>query len=114
MRKYFQDKKFLIKELREQWEKKYRQWSEKFTGEREQLERAINLEISEKMDFWNLVASENIATRNTSGDILDSLADEIPYLIGGSADLSPSTMTYLPKHSEIQKGCYDGRNIRFG
>jgi transketolase len=114
VRKYFQDKKFLLKELREQWEKKYRQWSEKFTGEREQLERAINLEISEKMDFWNLVASENIATRNASGDILDSLADEIPYLIGGSADLSPSTMTYLPKHSEIQKGCYDGRNIRFG
>ena len=114
VRQYFQAKKPLLKELREDWEEKYKQWSEKFPEDRELLERAINLEIPEKMDFWDLKMSEKIATRSASGDILNNVAEEIPYLIGGSADLSPSTMTYLSKYSEIQRGCYDGRNIRFG
>lgn len=114
VREYFQVKKSNLLKERQQWEEKYSRWSEKYPEERAQLEKALNLEIPKKMDFWDLDIDEKIATRSASGEILNNAAEEVPYLVGGSADLDPSTMTYLSKFSEIQKGCYNGRNIRFG
>lgn len=114
VREYFQVKKSNLLKERQQWEEKYSRWSEKYPEERAQLEKALNLEIPKKMDFWDLDIDEKIATRSASGEILNNAAEEVPYFVGGSADLDPSTMTYLSKFSEIQKGCYNGRNIRFG
>lgn len=114
VREYFQAKKLVLFDERRQWEEKFSCWSEKFPVEREQLDKALNLKIPEKMGFWKLNMAEKIATRSASGEILNNVAEEVPYIVGGSADLDPSTMTYLSKFSEIQKGCYNGRNIRFG
>jgi transketolase len=55
-----------------------------------------------------------VATRVASGETLRSLADVIPELIGGSADLAPSTKTYLEGEGEFQKDTPEGRNFRFG
>lgn len=55
-----------------------------------------------------------VATRGASGQALNALAERIPTLMGGSADLAPSNKTYLNDSHEFQKGAYDGRNIRFG
>jgi transketolase len=55
-----------------------------------------------------------IATRAASGKVLNAIASRLPTLIGGSADLAPSTKTYLNTSHEFQKDAYDGRNIRFG
>lgn len=54
------------------------------------------------------------ATRVTNGKILEKVADEIPYLVGGSADLSTSTKTLLSKYPFITSESYNGRNIAFG
>lgn len=55
-----------------------------------------------------------LATRAASGQVLNAIAAKVPTLIGGSADLAPSNKTYLTCSHEIQKGAYEGRNIRFG
>ena len=55
-----------------------------------------------------------IATRAASGQVLNALADRLPTLIGGSADLAPSNNTLIKSSFDFQKGAYDGRNIRFG
>ncbi len=55
-----------------------------------------------------------VATRSASGKALNALAERIPTLIGGSADLAPSNNTFLKGLPEFQKGSYAGRNIRFG
>jgi transketolase len=55
-----------------------------------------------------------VATRSASGKALNALAQRIPTLIGGSADLAPSNNTFLKGLPEFQKGAYAGRNIRFG
>lgn len=55
-----------------------------------------------------------VATRSASGKALSVLADRIPSLMGGSADLAPSNNTLLKKFPEFQKDAYEGRNIRFG
>ena len=57
---------------------------------------------------------ELLATRGASGRVLNAIAEKIPTLIGGSADLAPSNKTYLDSFGEFQKNSYIGRNIRFG
>ncbi len=54
------------------------------------------------------------ATRSSSGKVLKGLADRLPNLIGGSADLAPSNKTDTIGGGELQAESPDGRIIRFG
>ena len=63
-------------------------------------------------DFMD--AETPIATRAASGQVLNGIAENLPSLIGGSADLAPSNKTYLSLSNDFQKGAYENRNIRFG
>lgn len=59
-------------------------------------------------------AGDQIATRSASGKVLNAIAAHLPTLIGGSADLAPSTKTYLNDYGSISKGDFGGRNLHFG
>ncbi len=55
-----------------------------------------------------------MATRQASGKVLNAVAASLPTLMGGSADLNPSTDTYLKDFGDFQKGQYGNRNVHFG
>ncbi len=55
-----------------------------------------------------------IATRDAGGIVMNAIAPTLPQLIGGSADLDPSTKTYLKECGDFEPGHFDGRNIHFG
>jgi transketolase len=55
-----------------------------------------------------------LATRQASGKVLNALADSLPTLIGGAADLAPSTETLLKKYASFTPENYEGRNFHFG
>ncbi len=55
-----------------------------------------------------------LATRAASGKVMAALAPTLPELIGGSADLHPSTKTYLSAYPAVEKGRFEGRNLHFG
>jgi transketolase len=56
-----------------------------------------------------------VATRVASGKVLNALAQVIPNLLGGSADLAPSTKTLIAGSGDLRgEGAYAGRNIHFG
>ncbi len=55
-----------------------------------------------------------MATRVASGRVLESLAPVIPELVGGSADLAPSTRTYLSGFGDFSRESPQGRNYHFG
>jgi transketolase len=55
-----------------------------------------------------------LATRQASGKVLNAIASSLPTLIGGSADLAPSTDTLIKGAGDFQKGNYGGRNLHFG
>ncbi len=55
-----------------------------------------------------------IATRAASGKVLAQLAGQVPQLIGGSADLTPSNNTHPPDWSDFQPATPEGRYLRFG
>ncbi len=57
---------------------------------------------------------KGMATRVASGTVLNSVATRIPNLIGGSADLAPSTKTIISGEKDLQSNQFGGRNMRFG
>ena len=59
-------------------------------------------------------AGETLATRASSGKTIQALADAVPYLVGGSADLSPSNNTYMKAYADIGKDAFEGRNFHYG
>jgi len=54
------------------------------------------------------------ATRVTSGRVLNALSKNMPFLIGGSADISSSTKTYLLDYADVIADNYNGKNIWYG
>lgn len=65
------------------------------------LERSIDL-------------SKGMATRKASGAVIQCLAERMPNLVGGSADLAESNSTLIKKGDVVRRGAYTGRNIYFG
>jgi transketolase len=57
---------------------------------------------------------KGMATRVSSGKVLNAVAKRVPWLLGGSADLGPSTKTYIDKEASFSASNYGGRNIHFG
>ncbi|HAX60331.1 MAG TPA: transketolase [Eubacterium sp.] len=64
-------------------------------------------------NFWSYEDKPQ-ATRNLSGIQINKLKNMLPNLMGGSADLAPSTKTYMSDMGDFSKDNYAGRNMHFG
>ncbi len=103
---------------------KENEWNDLFEKYKEKYpELAAEYELLSKgklPDGWKdhlpvfKAGDENIATRKASGKVLNAIADYLPNLIGGSADLSPSTDTELTKYKSFTATNRVGRNFHFG
>lgn len=58
--------------------------------------------------------AKGLATRAASGIVINSIAPRLPELIGGSADLTPSNLTWIQGSPSFQAGQPEGRNLHFG
>ncbi len=98
------------------WNNLFNQYREKYSSEANEFVSATNGKIpsgwKEKIPVFS--GSEKIATRKASGKVLNAIAAQIPFLMGGSADLSPSTDTILDKFNSFSPEHRDGRNFHFG
>lgn len=99
------------------WQKEFETWSkanpEKGKLYCQQLSRELPANLKDTL-VAAFADNKKDATRNLSSKALQILAKEVPYLVGGSADLDPSTKTYLKDAGDFKKGNYGGRNIHFG
>ncbi|CDQ19384.1 Transketolase [Halobacillus karajensis] len=57
---------------------------------------------------------DKLATRASSGEVINALAQKIPYFFGGSADLAGSNKTTVKGEDDFSRNNYAGRNIWFG
>ncbi len=57
---------------------------------------------------------KGLATRESNSKVLNAVARNVPWLIGGAADLAPSTKTLIAGAGDFEKGSYNGRNLHFG
>jgi transketolase len=98
------------------WNNLFNQYREKYPIEANEYVSTSNGKLQggwkEKLPVFS--GDEKIATRKASGKVLNAIAAQIPFLIGGSADLSPSTDTILDGYDSFSAEHYDGRNFHFG
>ena len=103
----------------QQWQQQFDQYSSEFLSEAHQLGCIWQGELPENWDegIPTFAADEKgLATRVSSGTVINGLAANIPWLLGGSADLAPSTMTLLDDEDagHFSADNYGGRNLHFG
>jgi transketolase len=101
------------------WSKLFADYSKQFPELAEQLKKMQKRELPDGWDK-NLPVfpadAKGMATRESSGKVLNVLAQNIPWLVGGSADLAKSNKTNLtfPGAGEFFPDDYKGRNVHFG
>ena len=107
------------KNLRAQWSKLFAAYSEKYPDLADHLHRMQRRDLPPGWDK-NLPTfpadPKGIATRESSGKVLNAVAESIPWLIGGSADLATSNKTNLKfkDAGDFSATDYAGRNLHFG
>lgn len=95
------------------WSDKYKEY-ETLNGNKLVFLQNPNMNIDLCSVNFNFEDDLKEATRVTNGYIMNKLATSIPHFLGGSADLSSSTKTYLSDFKDITADNYDGKNIWFG
>ena len=115
--------KSFFAEKRKEWAKQEADWNKLFTS--------YKAKYPEKAQLWDdflaktlpanlesllpvFPAGKAVATRTAGGDVLKVLFGAVPNLIGGSADLAPSTKTWIKEYGSFEKDNYGGRNLHFG
>lgn len=102
---------------REAWEALFEKYA------KEHAELAAEIKMMDKRELPKDWDAETIsfpadakgqATRNTGGKALNAFAKNIPWLVGGSADLAPSTKTLIDGASSFSAEDFGGRNFHFG
>jgi transketolase len=98
------------------WNKKFKAYAKKYPELAQNWQKAIAGTLPRRWDAGipTFRDGKAIATRAASGQVLNALAENLPTLIGGSADLAPSNNTIIKSSFDFQKNSYAGRNIRFG
>lgn len=100
------------------WDRRWHVWREENLEMASIFETAMHGDLPDDWDsgLGNLfqTGDKPISTREASGQVLNSLIQHVHTLIGGSADLSPSTKTILKGHGDFGFDQYSGHNLHFG
>ncbi|MFN2459582.1 MAG: transketolase [Candidatus Velthaea sp.] len=102
-------------QLQREWDERYARWRGASAELAAQFERCRDGKLPAQLP-WPAFTAENgsVATREAGGTIMNAIAGALPELVGGSADLDPSTKTYLKGGGDFQPASYGGRNMHFG
>jgi transketolase len=100
----------------EEWNQLFAKYKKEFPELAAELKLIQNREMPKDWDCCipTFEAGTKISGRAASSKVLNAMADHIPFMIGGSADLSPSTLTDIKSAKSFEKNNYSGRNLHFG
>jgi transketolase len=104
-------------EMESEWAGKLQAYSKSSPQKRAELDRRLAGDLPE--DWTSALPvfpadGKGMATRASSGKVINALAAKIPELVGGSADLAPSTKTWMDDFPAFGPESRDGRNFHFG
>lgn len=116
VKKLFSDRVQKLQKYYNEWNRSYSDWQSKNPDLAAQLQSSLEKKIPENIE--KLLFSEDLlkenATRSLSSNVIQKIAEKIPFFIGGSADLAPSTSTFMKKFEAIARNKFSGRNFHFG
>lgn len=99
------------------WNDLFAKYKEVYPELADQLEKAMKGELPANWDKDLPVyepGKDKLATRASSGEVLNAIAKSVPYFFGGSADLAGSNKTTIKEEADFSRNDYAGRNIWFG
>ena len=101
----------------QEWNEKYQAWAAAFPQLAKEWELIVKRELPQGWDKEIPTFppdAKGLATRESNSKVLNAVAKNVPWLIGGAADLSPSTKTLIKDTGSFERGEYGGRNFHFG
>jgi transketolase len=104
-------------ELAGEWHERFDAYASEHPGLAAEYERILAGRLP---DGWDADVPKKtpddgmIATRKASSEVIQWVAAQVPELVGGSADLAPSTLTLIDGAGSVEPDAYDGRNLHFG
>lgn len=113
-KKHFQNGVGRAHSVYQDWNKRCEAYQKEFPGLFQELVGEWNRPTQWLASYEKLKPGESVATRVSSGQVLNDIAKEAPWLVGGDADLSSSTKTALKGLGSFHGQRNNGRNIHFG
>ncbi|MEX0770112.1 MAG: transketolase [Balneolaceae bacterium] len=104
-------------ELESAWNEKLKTFRQKNPERAGEFERYVSRTLPDNLEEFLPVFEadpKGDATRNSSRVVINALANAIPQLFGGSADLTGSTKTDMEEKGIFRAGAYTGRNVHYG
>ena len=116
VRALFADRAEDGKKAHEAWKKAVSELTAKGGPDAELYKKVMAREVPKDLfeELCKVAPAKDAATRAQGSVIEQRAAALVPSLVGGSADLNPSTKTYIEGSPAITKGSFGGRNIHFG
>jgi transketolase len=104
------------KEAQQAWERMFEDYAKSYPELARQFGDGAAGKLSVDIDALlpHLEAGSSVATRKASGNVLDAVMPELPLVLGGSADLTPSNNTMFAGAKIFQRDARDGRYIHYG
>ncbi len=112
---YMQEVKAELAQSETIWNEEFAAWQKENPELWKEFNACLHPDVSaieNDPEIWQF--SGSMATRKTSGIVLNKLAKLLPGLIGGSADLAPSNNTHMADFDSFSAENYAGRNIHYG
>jgi transketolase len=103
--------------LEQEWNRRFAEYAKKYPDLAVQFHQSQKRELPagwlEELPVFP-ADEKGLATRQSNGKVLNAVAKKIPWLVGGAADLEPSTKTYIAGSGDFEEGNFNGRNFHFG
>jgi transketolase len=113
---FFEERISEQKKLHDEWKEKMRLWAKNHPDLAEEFVKMESKELPADLEqeLKNLEIKNPIAGRAASHAVLQLLGEKLPFLYGGSADLSGSDKTNMKEFGIVSAGNFEGRNFKFG
>jgi len=104
------------KKAEAKWKRRFKKYAKQYPELAGQFETAATGKVGVDLDTLlpNFAPGESLATRKASSKVLDAIMPQLPLVIGGSADLTPSNLTKFAGAEDFQKDNPKGRYVRYG
>lgn len=113
---YFEERRKEWKKAYDSWNEGFKSWAKANPALKQQWDRyqSGDIEALQTAALPVFKPGDKVATRSASGKVLQAIAKVMPNVVGGSADLAPSTDTAMPEHGDFGPESPTGRTIHFG
>ena len=113
---FFKKKRLQDAALEADWKKTFESWGKANPDKLNEFEAMAQKKLPDNLEqiLQNISIKAPVGGRKASQEVLNTLGDILPFLYGGSADLSGSDLTMMKNFPIVKPGDFQGRNIKFG